>query len=174
MDNRQHATFGDLINEVHRLCQEKATGTLFITGDNNRLAQISLKEGKFVLLSCLNKHGMEAVPLIRQISGGWFQFVKVKVSDDFSLPATADILSALGGGVIPPTIVAAAPVMLSKQMVATLQDTLAEYVGPVALLLCTSRLQGVSDVESALDILAREITNPQRAQQFKEKVRQRL
>ncbi len=174
MGNRQHATFGDLIKEIHRLCQEKTTGTLFITGDNNRLAQISLKEGKFVLLSCLNKRGMEAVPLIRQISGGWFQFVNVKVSDDFSLPATADILSALGGGVLPPTTIAAAPVTLSKPMLAILQEALAEYIGPVAMLLCTSRLQGVSDVESALDILAKEITNPQHAQQFKAKVRQRL
>lgn len=97
MSNRQHGTFGDLINEVRRLCQEKVTGTLFITGDNKYLAQISLKEGNIVLLSCLNKRGMEAVPLIRQIPSGWLQFVKLKITDNFLLPANADILAALGG-----------------------------------------------------------------------------
>lgn len=95
MNSRKHGDFGYLINEVHRLCQEKATGTLFITGDNQYLAQISFKEGKIVLLSCLNKSGMGVVPLIRQIPSGWFQFVKLKIKDDFSLPKNADILAAL-------------------------------------------------------------------------------
>jgi hypothetical protein len=40
---------------------------------------------------------MEVVPLIRQIPSGWLQFVKLKITDDFSLPANADILMALGG-----------------------------------------------------------------------------
>ena len=97
MNNRKHGDFGYLINEVRRLCQEKATGTLFITGDNKYLAQISFKEGKIVLLSCLNKSGIEVVPLIRQIPSGWLQFVKLKITDNFLLPANADILAALGG-----------------------------------------------------------------------------
>lgn len=174
MGNRQHASFSDLINEVHRLYQEKATGTLFITGDNNSLAQVSLQEGEVVLLSCQNKRGMEAVPLIRQISNGWFQFVNAKVSGDFSLPATSEILAALGRGVFPSTNIAAVPAMLSQQTVAILQDTLAEYVGPVALLLCNDRLRDVSNLESALDILAKEIANPQSALQFKEKAKKTL
>ncbi|MDS4020284.1 MAG: hypothetical protein RKR03_07215 [Candidatus Competibacter sp.] len=174
MGNRQHATIRDLINEIRRLSQEKVTGTLFITGDNNRLAQIGFSEGKIILLSCQNQRGMEAIPLIQQIPSAWFQFVKTRVSGDYSLPATAEILAALGGGVVSSSTVNAAPVLISEQILAIVQDTLAEYIGPIALLLCNDRLRNATSLEAALDVLAKEISNPQTAQQFKDKVRKKL
>jgi hypothetical protein len=174
MSNRQYASFDGIFRELVRLCREGATGTLFVTGDNKQLAQISLKEGKIVVLSCQNKQGMDVVPLIRQIPGGWFQFITVKVIDNSSLPATSDILAALGGGDLPSSPIAAPPTVLPQQTVAILQDTLIAYVGPVASMLCNRRLQGVSNLELALDILAKEIGNPRDARQFKEQARRKF
>lgn len=66
------------------------------------------------------------------------------------------------------------PSLISSQSRAVLQDTLAEYVGPIAILLCRSSLLGVQDMETALEVLAMEIPHPHKARQFKERVRQKL
>lgn len=173
MNTQQNVTFDGLISEIRRLCQEKVTGTLFFNGKNGSLAQLSLQEGKLVLLSCANKHGMEAVSLIRQIHSGSFQFIKMNISQKSSLPETADILAALSDGARPSTTIAASSAVLTRQTVPILRDMLAEYIGPVALLLCNARLEGTS-VESALEILAKEIPDPQSAKQFMEKSRKKL
>lgn len=88
------------------------------------------------------------------------------------LHSTTDILAALSEDIASPSEAATTSEILDQKKVEILQDILAEYIGPIALLFC-GQLNGVP-LESALDTLAKEITNPQHAKQFKEKARQHL
>lgn len=172
MDIKQTASLGEVISEIRRLCEKKAGGMLFYNGDNGHLAQIGVTGGRIASLSCLKKQGMDAVPLIRQIQTGWFRFAAMEIPDKSSLPSTADILAALGEKSASPAVGSTGSIVLNQKQVEIVQNILAEYIGPIALLFC-GQLNGAS-LESALDTLAKEIANPQHAKQFREKVKQSL
>lgn len=172
MNSKHNVTYDEMINEIRRYCEKTASGMFFFSGDNGCLAQVGLKEGKIVLLSCLKKQGMDAIPLIRQIQSGWFRFATMEILEKSVLHSTADILAALSEELASPSEAATTSEILDQKKVEILQDILAEYIGPIALLFC-GQLNGVP-LESALDTLAKEITNPQHAKQFKEKARQHL
>ncbi len=172
MDIKQNATLSEMINEVRRLCEKKASGMLFFNGDNAHLAQIGFKEGKVVSLSCMKKQGMEAIPLIRQIQSGWFRFATMEMPEQSLLPSTTDVLAVLSGTLASPVGRVATSEILDQRKVEILQSLLAQYIGPIASILC-SQLNGMP-LESALDMLEKEIDNPQNAKRFKETARQNL
>lgn len=179
MSNSQPISLDNLVVELQRLCQEKLSGTLFISGDNHRMVQISLLDGNIMALSCLNKRGVEALPLIRQINPNWFQFIKgSSITTDPDLPPTTDILNSLAS--IAPV---SASVGLTKnatlevfpqQIRTVLKETLAEFMGPVAPMICNKILQRTQNLDSAIDLLAQEIPDRQQALNFKNKVKQKL
>jgi hypothetical protein len=179
MSNPQPISLDNLVIELQRLCQEKLSGTLFISGDNHRMAQISLLDGNIVALSCLSKRGAEALPLIRQINPNWFRFIKgSSITADPQLPPTTDILgslasaapaSASSGSTINTTID-----MLPQQTRTVLKETLAEFMGPAASMIYNKVLRQARNLDSAIDLLAQEIPDRQQALKFKEQVKQKL
>lgn len=179
MSNSQPISLDNLVIELQRLCQEKLSGTLFISGDNHRMVQISLLDGNIMALSCLSKRGAEVLPLIRQINPSWFQFIKgSSITTDPDLPPTTDILNSLAS-VVP----ASASVGLTKnatlevfpqQTRTVLKETLAEFMGPVAPMICNKILQRTQSLDSVIDLLAQEIPDRQQALKFKNKVKQKL
>lgn len=172
MDKQQNISFSEMIDEIRRLCGEKASGMLFFNSDSGHLAQIGLAGGKIISLSCLKKQGLEAIPLIQKMRSGRFRFAAMDIPEKSSLPSALDILEALSEESNSPDKSVVASEVLSPKKVEILQGILAEYIGPIALLIC-NQLLGTS-LESALDTLAQEIANPQQARQFKEKARRSL
>lgn len=167
--------------ELKRLLQERLSGTLFISGENRRIAQIGLLDGNIVALSCLNKRGLEALSLIRQINPSWSQFIKgTSIAPDSILPSTADILNSLDSGVAsassgsPGTTKNLMPEIISQKTHEILIETLAEFMGPVAPMICNKVLQQVRSLNSAIDLLAQEIPDRQLALEFKNRVRQKI
>jgi hypothetical protein len=179
MSNPQPISLDNLVIELQRLCQEKLSGTLFISGDNHRMAQISLLDGNIMALSCLSKRGTEALPLIQQSNPNWFQFIKgSSITTDPDLPPTKDILNALASAA--PTFTSSGLTknatfeVFPQQTRTVLKETLAEFMGPVASMICNKILQRAQNLDSAIDLLAQEIPDRQQALKFKNKVKQKL
>lgn len=61
-----------------------------------------------------------------------------------------------------------------QQIRTVLKETLAEFMGPVAPMICNKLLQRTQNLDSAIDLLAQEIPDRQQALNFKNKVKQKL
>lgn len=91
-----------IIQELRRLCEEKHSGTLFITTEENHAVRFVLKNGEIIGIAYRNKHGLAALPLVRSITGGTYTFADNCVfqsyteSSAWSLPGTAEIFRQFG------------------------------------------------------------------------------
>ncbi len=175
--------FPTIVAELRELCEAERSGTLYIMTDDNRLAQASLNNGEIVSLFCQNKRGADALPLMLKIKAGRHHFKAGPVSrSDASLPSTGEVLRTLNAAEnrhvagISTSDARTAPAGLgvSDETRATLEETLAEYIGPVAAVICPEHLAKAPDLESALHALAGEIPDPTRAQQFMEDVLEKI
>lgn len=181
MHNSSPISLATIVTELQRVCQEKLSGTINILTENRQLARISLLDGNIVALFCMSKRGAEALPLIRQLNPNWFQFIKgssVTVTADSNLPATADIVNFLTSTASSST--RSEPEkntlleMLPQRILTVLKEMLNEFMGPVAPMICNKVLRQASNLDSAIDLLAREIPDQQQAIKFQEQVRQKV
>lgn len=178
-----YTPFSQIVTELARLSSARATGTLFVATDANRSAQVMLKKGEIIYLSYANKRGDDALDLIPSITAGRYRFQEGEVSANrMRLPATATILKRLAqhdalaapasqSADADPSLEAAGLTQHQRNM---LQDCLAEFVGPIAALVCEEQLEQARDLQSAIDALSAEISSPDLAQEFQTLVLSRL
>ncbi len=174
MSNLKPKSMDNLSVQLQQLCQEKSSGTLFISGDNRGTAQINLLDGNIMALSCLNKRGMEALLLIQQFNVSWFQFIKGgSITTDSDLPPTEDILDSLVGRSTS-TSASSELTINTQQSEKVLKEILTDFMGPVGPMICNKVFRQTQNLETAIELLALEIPNHQQAIQFKEKARQQI
>ncbi len=165
--------------ELHKLCQEKRTGTLFIASVDNRLLQFGLDQGQIVFVSWQNKRGPEALLLLQE------QNFKVSVTrfvegqspvNRLELPPTDQILQQLEGGVgrLPATGDPASRRTLSDKAKTVLEQELVEFIGPMAAIICEETWNSVGELEAALEVLSRELPDPGQVVRFRQNVLKRL
>jgi hypothetical protein len=165
--------------ELHKLCQEKRTGTLFIASVDNRLVQFGLDQGQIVFVSWQNKRGPEALLLLQE------QNFKVSVTrfvegqspvNRLELPPTDQILQQLEGGVgrLPATGDPASRRTLSDKAKTVLEQELVEFIGPMAAIICEETWNSVGELEAALEVLSRELPDPGQVVRFRQNVLKRL
>ena len=94
--------FDELMQELRRLCEEKHSGTLFVTTEENHAVRFVLKDGMITGITYRTKHGPAAIPLVRNITGGTYTFASNRVFQSYAessagpLPSTAEIFRQLG------------------------------------------------------------------------------
>lgn len=94
--------FDEIMHELRRLCEEKHSGTLFITTEENHAVRFVLKDGMIAGITYRTKHGPAAIPLVRNITGGTYTFASNRVFQSYAessagpLPSTAEIFRQLG------------------------------------------------------------------------------
>ena len=94
--------FNEIMQELRRLCEEKHSGTLFITTEENHAVRFVLKDGMITGITYRTKHGPSAIPLVRNITGGTYTFASNRVFQSYAessagpLPSTAEIFRQLG------------------------------------------------------------------------------
>jgi hypothetical protein len=165
--------------ELHKLCQEKRTGTLFIASVDNRLVQFGLDQGQIVFVSCQNKRGPEALLLLQE------QNFKVSVTrfvegqspvNRLELPPTDQILQQLEGGVgrLPAMGDPASRRTLGDKAKTVLEQELVEFIGPMAAIICEETWNSVGELEAALEVLSRELPDPGQVARFRQNVLNRL
>lgn len=186
--------FSEILKQLDLLCKQKATGTLSLTTSANRSAQVAIENGEVVFLFYSGKMGEAALAAMATIDSGRFRFQENTLpSRRMTLPATATLLARLRSGAAAPSgsaaaggsgsaVTAAASTAvpprgasgLTAEQKQILERCLAEHIGPMAAIICEDQLQGASNVEEALDILAAEVPTPAAAEQFRKMVLARL
>lgn len=176
---QQSLSLPAIIAQLRKLCKEKQTGALHIIDKGHLLGQINLDKGEITSLIAKKHHGIDALPILLSIESSDIAFASSALSTPrMSLPPTSEILALLDGAkstAIPSQSgVQSSKSSLTDASKAILEQTLKEFIGPIAKMICTDHFQTVTTLAAAIDALADEIPNPQAATQFREKVQQRL
>lgn len=174
--------YDQLIAALGRMCAERRTGTMFIITADNQSARFVLRQGEIVSVGFRLKRGREAVPLIKTITAGRFDFsADMPGPADASLPATHEILAQLG---VPASVRAPAPTPplglappASRAQVERIQrileSELTEFLGPMARLVCREHLSQAgsltdpAELGRVIDAIAREIGDPAKGARFR-------
>ncbi len=164
--SEDYIPFPEIVGELARLYRAKATGTLFVATDANRSVHVMLEKGEIIYLSYANKRGVEALDLLPSIAAGRYRFQEGRVcANRMQLPATAAILNLLRKN-DRAAVSSPGAACLTQHQRNVLQDCLAEFVGPIAALVCEDQLGEAKDLRSAIDALSAEISSPSMAQEF--------
>ena len=172
--NQDYIPFQAIIDKLEEFCTQQASGILFIATKGNRSAQIVLENGKIVFVYFYNKQGTEALKLMLAIEAGKYKFQKNATSPRRSpLPSTDNILRFLNretDNTVPPEpteVTEQVQSSLNNNQKRILETVLAEYIGPMAAIICEDHLDSAPDIKAAIDALASEIPSPDQAQKFR-------
>ena len=176
--SQHYLPFSQVVEEIKQLCRKQVSGSLFISTDCNRSAHVIIESGEINYIYYFNKHGIEALDAMCDISNARHQFQEGMLTDQHTpLPPTHEIIKTLAD-LAPKEIskdVTPTPVFeCSDAQKAILEDCLAEYIGPVAGFICEDTLNSVLNLEAALDKLAAEIPDDNESLQFKKDVLNKL
>ncbi len=187
-----------VIAELQSLCAARRTGTLFIITLENHPAQVILREGEIVGLSYRLMRGPDALAPLQAFSAARYRFESESVqSADARLPATADVLAHLGAaaatvpgppppafkpetGAAPTTRPPAEAAEAIGRIRAVLERELAEFLGPMAGMICQEYLAAhpalgsPQDATKLVEAIAREIGDPAKEAHFKQRVLSQL
>ncbi len=166
------------LKDLQPYIQAKQTGTAMLVFSDDSLGRIYLRAGTMV---SARYKGLEGMLALNEIRSTGTKTVKFYANTDIVL-STQSLDSNAEGGVKqpkeqkrPPKPVA--PVtgepLLTKQQRNTLGQILSEYIGPVAPLVMAD-LPVEVDLETALDIIAKEMDEPQQGKDFILSVRKSL
>ncbi|MFO1423164.1 MAG: response regulator [Candidatus Competibacteraceae bacterium] len=139
MQEQQQFFFDRLVLELRRLCKEKQSGTLFITTKEDRSARFVIRDGTVIGVTYGDKHGPEAIPLVKNIKEGHYTFsgnrafLSYAESTARPLPGTPEILQLLGIDLEIPANSVPAPVAVSAKAVTPLTRPASLVSAPVAV-----------------------------------------
>lgn len=175
-----------LIDELHSLCVAGRSGTMFIITGENHAAQFVLRGGAIVCLTYRLLRGLDALPSMRTFTAGRYRFQdEIVERTDPGLPSTPDLLAMLipehRGAVGPPqTEPTASTVRASDSLRPLIERELAEYLGPMASLICEEHLVRAIDLDSPqslarlVEAIANEIGDPTKEALFTRQVLSKL
>ena len=191
-------TYPELISEIRRFSSEKQNGTIFITSTTGHLARIVLNQGIITYLIFDGSHkGLEAIAYIQAIKLARLQFVggSFESYQASTLPSTDEILAQLSSATKKtvkkgnlPTSTKITPTKGSDlstsndldKAIEYIKNTLADYIGPIANVICDDYLQQIkphntkNDLTVMIATLAFEIENPDEQEQFKSNLREKI
>ena len=168
-----------LIETLHKLNAEAATGTLFLTLPDRRQARIGMLRGQIVHLTLFTLRGELVIRALINRPPLSFSFHPGNVSEEQDgLPDTALILQRLAGagtadagpmpaGTPPPAAT------LPESVLRLVTQELALFVGPMASILVAEQA-GATSVERLLARLSLDLDNRDEIEAFRHRVLDRL
>ena len=177
MGDTQNEPFANLVAKLRRFSQEQRTGIAFLRPGGGRIISLGFTKGEIVSVSLQGKNVEDALPLLMGISEGRLDFVEnLPSSTTTPLPSTKTLLTRLSeqseaGGLSPSSSVVGVPqgqvaVRLDGARRTQLNEILAEYIGPMASIICENVLAEGQDLQAAIAALAERIPDPKSAQRF--------
>ena len=87
-------SLGELAAVLRTLCQERRTGTMFLSTDTNHSARIGIERGRIFSVAFGRYRGVEAIEQIKQIQHGKFSFAESIFNNaaEVPLPPTSELL----------------------------------------------------------------------------------
>ena len=154
---------------------------MFIITGENHAAQFVLREGEIVALTYRLLRGPDALPSMSSFTAGRYRFQDETMDrTDPGLPQTADLLALLSAE--PAGKTAAAPTdapptaKIPDSLRLLIERELAEFLGPMASLICEEHFEQVSHPGSPMSLtrlveaIAQEIRDPAKEADFKRRV----
>ena len=182
-DTQPFYPYSELMQKLQNFCDDKLTGTLFITTHDNHSIRFCLKQGKIVVLAYRFKYGNNALPFIRDITSGRFAFKKNVLSgkDDTSLPTTDTLLKELcseanSSVLIDKKTVSAADsnnVLSVETEINNIKTELCTFIGPIANFICNDYIKdyghpsNLSELKKMRAVLSKDIGNKEQEKLFK-------
>src|SRR5262245_12886342 len=173
-------TYRQLVGELRRLCAERKTGSVFVTTSENHSVRFALQNGTIIAVYFRNQIGPDALASIQKIRKGRLSFsdgLRPSEPQD-GLPSTHELLTLLQSAESDHTDVdEAKPALSSEALVrsrAVIEAELVEYLGPMGRVVFDEHMATASTVAALIESLAREFSDPTKAAQFKERIRERI
>ena len=172
--------YGQLVNALQDLCQQKRSGTILVATHDNNLARILLDGGRIVSVVFGQKRDSDALVLVRQITSCRVKFSEGVVGshEGTNLPATGTILRMLGGGGAKTP--GGAGTTAIEAALGVIEQELIEVLGPMASLIWGEHLEKAgkpltpATITRLLQTVASEISDPAKRQHFKEQVEKKI
>ena len=178
--------YQEIMSHLKRLCMDKNTGTLFITTDKNHSVRFDLHNGNIVSCNYRSKQDDAAIALIKTIKAGKYKFypkTSLGAPTSESSESTNFYEKLFPGSSAEGADFSQASdssqTVFNKQMkpaIQIIEKELANFIGPVADLICGEYLNTKGQVANFDDLLvmietgAKEIDNPGQEKQYKEQV----
>lgn len=170
---KEAISYTRIIEKLQTLCADKCSGVLLLLGPGGQTSRIHLADGKIVALISREKKGYDAIPELRHLQVNSINFIQgLPSSLHTPLPDTDDLLrtltaqTPLAATAATPAARVSSPAPIGAEAQASLRTTLAQYVGPVADLLCDQALQQETESEAVIINLAKHIPNSEYARRF--------
>lgn len=176
---QQSMSFPAITAQLRELCREKHTGTLYVIDNGHLLGQIGLQKGVITSLVAQKKQGIDALPILLGVGNGSIAFAESAVPPvRMNLPPTADILAIFEGArpaaALSQTSQQSGRHPLTAASKTVLEQTLKEFIGPIASMICADHFQSTTTLTAIIDALADEIPDSDAASQFRKRVQQQL
>ena len=90
--------FPALMEQVALLCGQRQTGTVMLVSDDNRMAQIHLRDGEIVFVMCRGRRGRDALGIMRTMHAARLSFVAGGIDSTEGIDwSSKSVLDYLGG-----------------------------------------------------------------------------
>lgn len=161
-----------IVAQIRILCNEQSSGIVFLASEDNRMAQVHLKEGHIVSVICRNKRGIAAIQLMCDIRSAHMLFNGSRNAASDSDEMLTEVFFGYLVGATPQAQVVStkAPVQvrfLTPDVKLTLQKLLVKSVGPMAEIICQEHFERETSARRVIEALANEIPDPEEAAKFR-------
>ena len=166
------------LEELGRLCEAKSSGLALIRA--NKVAQVFLKNGAIVSLTCAGKSGQAAVAELTELTEGKINFFEnMHPTHENPLTDTRGVLNTLLNSVgqarpAQPKAAAAAAGALAPAQKTFIEEALLEQIGPMAYVVLDTHLQSYKDLDSLLQAIVAEIPDADKAAAFLAEVKRHI
>jgi hypothetical protein len=175
---QKQLTLTTIINEIEGLYLAESYGTLFVVLDIRNSIKIALTEGRVVDISYNNEKSTAAlknIALFKPSNYLSFKFIPRKnlknPKEDYALPSTKSILRMLNESkknnkLSSMNLSSSFNLLQVTDMVAS---ELAEYLGPMALIICEEHFEttsNITDIINMLDSISSEIDDSLEEEKF--------
>ncbi len=164
-----------LAGEIRQLCAGGASGTLFVTTEDDHSVRIAVEAGNIVSLAAGHLKGAAVIARLKASGSLRYRFqrdvvIRVPGEDDVPLAALDDEDAALlCPGTTEPEI--------GAEVLDIIRNEAVECMGPMANMICTDHLQNVTTSEgmaAAITAISSEMGDAALARQFQSRVQSRL
>jgi hypothetical protein len=160
-----------VVDQVKALCDAQSSGIVFLTTEENRMAQVHLSAGHVVEVICRNKRGFAAIRLMCDIQSARVHFdaghIAASDSDELLTQVFFDYLGDTDQAPLAPSETNAPVATLTADVKITLEKLLAKFIGPMAEIICQDHFEGATSARSVIEALAKEIPNREDADKFR-------
>lgn len=173
-------SYDQLVAALRDLCAGGSTGTLFMVTDENHAMRLGLDGGDIVTLVAGDICDEAAIPALRAIKSASYRF---KMGLLIDTPAadkpldTESLLATLAGEKTAPRQTSPPQGDTLMQVRGIVESEALDVIGPIARVLCAEHCAEVQDLRSlkkALERIAVEIHDADRAQELRSRVMDRV